>query len=405
MLVAPAAWPAVSDAAPAEDGEQFSAVHHSADAYYLDFLPFGRVELPRLFLVRTAGGGLDLDVSGSTAAALRPGAYAAVAEAHGEGDAAPDDEPLVLQSQEELTELIADHEHLSATLTPAAGGEILIDLSISRHLVFALLAALIVAALFISLAQRYKRGIGRETAPKGTFQNMMETMIVFIRDQVAKPTLGDYYPKYLPYLLTIFFFILVANLMGLVPFGATPTSNITITAVLALFTFAITQFVGSRDYWTHVFNPPVPWWMKPIMIPVEIVGLFTKPFALCVRLFANMTAGHLVILSLIGLIFLFTNMYNAGVGWGVAPVSVAFALFIVLLEILVALIQAYIFTVLSALYFGMALEEHAHGEEPELGEGDVPELHGEQHSHVTPHPLRGDGAEAPVRTREPVPAT
>ncbi len=405
-------------AAPAEEGEQFSAVHHSADGYYLDVLPFGRIELPRIFVVRTADGGWGLDAFASTSAGLRSGAYAALPVVHG-GEEAPAAaggeygeeveharEEIAIAAEDELAALMAAGDHLGATLVPAGGGEIVVDLSITRHLVFALLAALIVAALFIGLAQKYKRGIGRETAPRGLFQNAMETMIVFIRDEVAKPNLGDYYPRYLPYLLTLFFFILVANLLGLVPFGATATSNITVTAVLALFTFVVTQASGSRDYWSHIINPPVPLLMKPIMVLVEVIGLFTKPFALAVRLFANMTAGHMIILSLIGLIFVFTNLYTAGVGWGVAVVSVLFTLFIAMLEILVALIQAYIFTVLSALFIGMALEEHDHGDEPELAEGAVPELHGEDHSRVTPHPLRGNGADMPARVRrtEPVPA-
>ncbi len=394
VLAAPTAH-----AAPAEEGEHFSAVHHSADGYYVDFSPFGAVELPRIFLTRTLDG-LDLDAFRSTAAALRSGQYRPVLTHAGEsaGHGPPADHAV------DVEELIAGGDHLAAQLVPAGGGEIVVDFSITRHLVYAILGALIVAVLFISLARRYRRGVGRETAPKGTFQNMMETMIVFIRDEVAKPNLGDYYPKYLPFLLTLFFFILVCNLLGLVPFGGTATSNITITAVLALFTFFATQFSGSKDYWAHIVNPPVPWWMKPIMIPVEILGLFTKPFALCVRLFANMTAGHLVLLSLIGLIFTFTNQFGAGVGYGVAVVSVAFSLFIALLEVLVALIQAYIFTVLSALFIGMAIEEHAHEEEPELAEGAVPELHGEDHSAVTPHPLRSNGADTSRPRREPVPA-
>ncbi|HEX7071711.1 MAG TPA: F0F1 ATP synthase subunit A, partial [Rhodothermales bacterium] len=179
----------------------------------------------------------------------------------------------------------------------------------------------------------------------------------------------------------------------LVPFGVTATSNLMITAVLATITFLITQFSASKDHWLHVLWPPgVPAFVKPILIPVEILGLFTKPFALAIRLFANMTAGHLVILSLIGLIFSFAQMFGDSFGYGVAPVSVAFSLFIYLLEILVAFIQAYIFTMLSALFIGMAVAEHGHEHEHEYTEGVLPDYTAENHSEVTPHPLRPKAA-------------
>ncbi len=407
-------------AAAAEEGEEFSAVHHSADGYYLDFLPIGKIELPRLFLVRHADGGFGFEPYLSTAAALRSGKYRAIEGAHGGGSEdhaeaeahataethAPPGHATADAPLPEYEQLIRSGGHLDARIERAEGS-ILFDFSITRHLIYAILGALLVAALFIGLARRYKRGVGRSTAPRGFFQNAMETVIVFIRDEIAKPNLGYKYPKYLPYLLTLFFFILTCNLLGLVPFGATATSNITVTAVLAIFTFLVTQLNGSRDHWQHVFNPPgVPWFIKPIMVPIEIIGLFTKPFALAVRLFANMTAGHLVILSLIGLIFTFTNLYGTGAGWGVAVVSVAFSLFIYLLEILVALIQAYIFTMLSALFIGMAVEEHVHDERPDMAEGDVPPLE-EDPADVTPHPLGSrdeSNLERRTRVERPEPA-
>jgi len=312
-------------------------VHHSADGAYLDFEPFGKVELPRLFLVRRADGGLGFDVFGSTLAAVEEGGY--------------------LEHFEEGAEHTT---HLDAHLTPPAG-EILIDFSITKHLVFAWIGALIVLLIFLNLAGRYKRGVGRESAPRGIFHNMFETLVVFVRDDIARPNLGDKTDKYLPYLLTAFFFILTCNLLGLVPFGSTATANLMVTAVLAMFTFILTQLGGSKDYWLHIFWPPgVPTFVKPILIPVEILGILTKPFALAIRLFANMTAGHLVILSLIGLIFAFGKLFGPVVGYGVAPVSVAFSLFIYLLELLVAFIQAYVFTMLSALFIGMAVAEHEH---------------------------------------------
>jgi F-type H+-transporting ATPase subunit a len=172
-------------------------------------------------------------------------------------------------------------------------------------------------------------------------------------------------------------------MIGLVPFGATATSNLMVTAVLAVCTFVVIQLNGSKHYWKHIFWPPgVPVLIKPILIPIEFLGIFTKPFALAIRLFANMTAGHLVILSLIGLIFSFSQLFGPGAGYGVSPVSIAFSLFIYLLELLVAFIQAYIFTMLSALFIGMAIEDQHH-EAPE--EGHLPAPAGE-HGGATPHP-------------------
>ena len=172
--------------------------------------------------------------------------------------------------------------------------------------------------------------------------------------------MGDKYPRFMPYLLTAFFFILFANLLGLIPYGATASSNINVTVVLATFTFVITQFAGSKDYWGHIFNPPAPAFVKPILIPIEFLGIFTKPVALAIRLFANLTAGHLVILSLLGLIFAFAQAFGSGVGYASALVAVPMTLFVYCLEILVAFIQAYVFTILSSLFIGMAAETHEH---------------------------------------------
>ncbi len=339
-----------------EAEERLDPIHHISDGFALDFQPFGEVELPRIWVVRRADGALGLDIFGSTHAAIESGAYQVV-EAEAEHD-----EPNEQGAEETEHEAAAHEGYIDAELVPASGS-ILVDLSISRHLVFAWLGALIVCVIFITLAGRYRRGIGRDSAPKGLFQNLFETLILFVRDDIARPTLGDKYRKYLPYLLTVFFFILTCNLVGLFPFGQTATSNIAVTAVLAVFTFVITQFGGTKDYWKHILWPPgVPAFVKPILVPVEILGMFTKPFALAIRLFANMTAGHLVILSLVGLIFTFKTSFGTVAGYSVAPVSVAFSLFIYLLELLVAFIQAYIFTMLSSLFIGMAVEEHHHDE-------------------------------------------
>ena len=377
-----------------DEDENFDPVHHTADGYYLDFLPIAKVELPRIFLMRDANGSIGVDFFGSTASALRSG-YIPEIEDHGgethteEGEAGASQEATT-----DIEALIASGAHLDAHLVPAAGS-LIIDFSITRHFVFVLLASAIVLIIFLRLAGRYKRGIGRETAPRGLFQNLFETLIIFVRDDVARPNLGDeHYKKFLPYLLTVFFFILICNMLGLVPFGATATANLMITSVLAAFTFFLTQLNGSKDHWKHVFWPPdMPILVKFLLIPTEIMGLFTKPIALAIRLFANMTAGHLVILSLIGLIFTFGGLFGPIAGYGVAPVSIAFTLFVYLLEILIAFIQAYIFTILSALFIGMAVAEHSHddhGAEP-----------GHEHaalSHSTAPAIIGDGADGAADT-------
>jgi F-type H+-transporting ATPase subunit a len=226
------------------------------------------------------------------------------------------------------------------------------DLSITKHVFFMWVVAFILIVLFSVVAKSYRKSL----IPRG-LTNFIEIIIVFVRDEIVRPTIGHGHERFLPYLLTIFFFILFSNFFGLIPFTATVTSNIAVTATLASFTFFATQIGGIIHhgffgYFKGLIPPGMPAPLLPLIIVVEILGLFTKPFALCIRLFANMTAGHVVILSLIGLIFIMQTVY-------VAPVSVGFALFIYLLEILVALIQAYIFTMLSSLFIGMAVhQEH-----------------------------------------------
>jgi F-type H+-transporting ATPase subunit a len=258
-----------------------------------------------------------------------------------------------------------DHggEHAGGILAPVSGS-LLVDFSITRHLIFIWLGALIVFLIFRSLAKRYEQGIGRDTAPKGVFHNMFESLVIFVRDEIARPNLGEKADRFLPYLLSAFTLIYTCNLLGLVPFGSTATSNISVTAVLAAFTFVITQVSANRDHWLHLFGPPgTPLLVRVILFPVEFLGLFTKPIALAIRLFANMTAGHLVILSLIGLIFLFAELFGPAAGYGISIVSIGFAFCIFLLELLVATIQAYIFTMLSALFIGMAVADHDHHHE------------------------------------------
>lgn len=225
-----------------------------------------------------------------------------------------------------------------------------LDLSPTKHTVFMWIAFILLIIIFNLVAKSYKKSF----LPKG-LTNFMEVLVVFVRDEIAKPTIGKGYERFLPYLLTVFFFILICNFLGLIPYGATATSNISVTATLAIISFIVIQAGGiikngPFGYFKGLIPGGVPGWLLPIMFVVELLGLFTKPFALAIRLFANMTAGHIVIMALLGLIFILHT-------YVVAPVSVAFALFIYLLEILVALIQAYIFTMLSSLFIGMAVHQ------------------------------------------------
>ncbi len=353
----------------AAENEDFDAIHHTADGYYLDFLPIGKWELPRIFVVRSEESGWRVRFWRSTTAALRSGVM--TAEVHQETAPADTAREVLAPSDDhasshlDIEALIESGKHLDAHLVPALESErVILDLSMTRHLVFALLAMAFLTAVFMQLAKRYQQGIGRTSAPHGLVQNLLETLIVFVRDDIAIPNLGqNKYQRFLPFLLTAFFFILTCNLLGLVPFGGTATSNLNVTVVLAAFTFVLTQVNGSRDHWKHVFWPPnMPVPVKLLLIPTEIMGLFTKPIALAIRLFANMTAGHLVILSLIGLIFTFGQLFGSVAGYGVAPISLGLTLFVYCLELLIAFIQAYIFTILSALFIGMAIAEHSHGE-------------------------------------------
>ena len=233
-----------------------------------------------------------------------------------------------------------------------------LDFSLTKNAFMMLLAVVILIALFLSLARSYKRvGVSE---PRG-IQGFLEPLIVFVEEDIARPNIGEEkYRPFMPYLLTVFFFILTLNLMGLIPFfpfGANVTGNIAVTMVLALFTFFIVQFSGNRAYWQHIFNTPgVPWWLKypvPMMPLVELVGMISKPFALMVRLFANITAGHIIVMSLVSLIFIFKTA-------ALAPASALFVIFMDLLEMLVAFLQAYVFTLLSALFIGLAMPEHHH---------------------------------------------
>ena len=242
------------------------------------------------------------------------------------------------------------------------------DLSLGRNAVQMLISVILIIWIMSSVAGKYKKGQGVTSAPSG-LQNVIEPIVIFVRDEVGKANLGDKYEKYMPFLLTIFFFILFNALLGLVPGTANVTGNIAFTAMLGILAFIAIMGATRKHYWGHIVNPPVPVGVKPIMWPVEIMGIFTKPFALIIRLFANMISGHIIILSFIILIFIFGAM-NTGLGWGTSPFFILLAVFIYLIEILVAFIQAYIFVNLTALFIGQAFEggheeggEHGHERE------------------------------------------
>ena len=228
------------------------------------------------------------------------------------------------------------------------------DLSLTKNAVQMLLSSLILLLIMISVANRYKKN-GSTTAPTG-LQNAVEPVITFIREEVAKVNLGRKYHKYMPYLLTVFFFILINNIFGLIPGLANVTGNIAFTLVLAAISLLVIVFSSNSHFWGHIFWPPgVPILVKFILIPVELAGVFIKPIALMIRLFANMVAGHIVITCFIMLIFIFGGMSKVA-GWGFSPVSIAFTVFIYFIEILVAFIQAFIFTNLTAVFIGQACE-------------------------------------------------
>jgi len=259
-----------------------------------------------------------------------------VKEHHGPGSAGGHHE----EHQEEVSE-----EHHAGS---SAG---FLDLSITKNVASLIISMILLLAVFFTVAKGYKKGVA---TPKG-IQSLFEPIIVFIRDDIAKTNIGaDKYERFMPYLLTLFFFILFNNLLGLTPGAANLTGNIAVTLCLALFTFMITQFNGKRAYWGHIFwTPGVPLPLRPIILVVEVIGIFTKPISLTLRLFASITAGHIVVLSIIGLGFILNSL-------AVGIVGTLFSTIITLIEILVALIQAYVFTLFSSMYIGQAVDDGHH---------------------------------------------
>lgn len=240
------------------------------------------------------------------------------------------------------------------------------DFSITKNVFAVFVSSFLLIVIFLSVAKSYRKT--KKHAPKG-FQSIAEVAILFVRDEIALATIGKkHYERFAPYLLTIFFFIFFNNLLGLIPvfpFGANITGNIAVTGVLSLFTFGMILISGNKNYWAHIFNTPgVPWWLKlplPLMPIIELVGVVTKPFVLMIRLFANITAGHIIILGFISLIFVFGKTSLAA-GYGMSVLSITMSVFLYFLELLVAFIQAYVFTLLSSIFLGMAVEEHHHEE-------------------------------------------
>lgn len=245
-------------------------------------------------------------------------------------------------------------------IVPIEAGVNVYDFSITKNVMQMFIALLVLVLLMVGIAKKYRNGYGVDSAPSG-WQNALEPVITFVRDDVAKVNLGKRWVKYMPYLLTVFFFILINSLFGMLPGSANVSGNIAFTMVLGIISLIVILFSTTGHFWKHIFWPPgVPFLVKIILVPVELAGvLLIKPAALIIRLFANMVAGHIIILSFISLIFIFGAM-NTIAGWGFSPVSILFTVFIYLIEILVAFIQAFIFTNLTAIFIGQGFEGSDH---------------------------------------------
>lgn len=241
----------------------------------------------------------------------------------------------------------------------ASVSEKIYDFSLTKVALTLILGAIIIIVLFLSVAKAYRKRAGK--APSG-LQNLIESLVVFMRDSVIKSSVGPRYEQFMPLLLTIFWFIFIVNLMGQIPFfpgGANATGNIAIPLVLATVIFLYVTVNGNVHFWKHIFLPDVPYALYILIVPIEILGFFLRPFVLMLRLFANITAGHIIILGFFSLIFIFGSM-KTWIGLAVSPASVAFTIFMGMLELLVCFLQAFVFTLLSSLYIGMAIEEHGH---------------------------------------------
>lgn len=254
----------------------------------------------------------------------------------------------IYELNEGETAVSFDEEHHATNATKV------LDFSITKSVFGMLLAGLLMFLGFGSLAKSYKKG----AIPTGVGR-FLEPLVLYVRDEIAIPNIGKkHYRRFMGFLLTVFFFIWVLNLLGLTPLGFNVTGQIAVTVCLALVTFFIVQFSGNKDYWKHIFwMPGVPVLMKIVLMPIEILGMLTKPFSLFVRLFANITAGHAVVMGIAALMIVLKAKFGTA---GAAGISFFLTLFLTLIELLVAFLQAYIFTMLSSLFIGMAVEEHDH---------------------------------------------
>jgi len=330
------------------DGETFDPkemiLHHVKDAYGMHIIDINGhpISIPLPVIVYTDQGltvfsssQFHHDYSGEV-----------IVEKDGQKFANVHEKVYVLNEGENQVKYDAEHHPTNASRP--------LDFSITRNVFMMWVSVIVLLLIFLSASKRYKKS--EDKVPTG-IASFVEPLVLFVRDEIARPMIGEHkYKRYMPYLLTIFFFIWINNVFGLIPIlnGANLSGNIAFTFTLAVITFIITTFSGNKNYWEHIFwMPGVPVPMKIFLMPIEIIGMFVKPISLMIRLFANITAGHVIILALMSLIFVFKTV-------AIAPVSVAFSLFITVIEIIVTAIQAYIFTILSALYFGMATEEAHH---------------------------------------------
>lgn len=291
--------------------------------------------------------------------------------------------PVILYSEKKGWSIFSsskfEHGHatyqgykISEGVISAEDGAKVYDFSLTKNVVQMIIALTILVLLLTGIAKKYKKGEGVTSAPKG-WQNAIEPIVTFVRDDVAKANLGSKWEKYMPYLLTVFFFILINNLFGLIPGSANVTGNTAFTIVLGVISAVVILASTNGHFWAHVLWPPgVPFLVKLILIPVELLGvLVIKPAALIIRLFANMVAGHIIILSFISLIFIFGAM-SEGAGWGFSPISILFTVFMYFIELLVAFIQAFIFTNLTSVFIGQAFEGgHDHHDEADTHHHDV----------------------------------
>ena len=347
---------ATENAAPKE---KFNAgkmiLDHIGDSHEWHFFTVGKntISLP-LPIILVSSKGIDMFLANrkpDSVIRLREGIYAAKIGSK-----------YYLIDEGKFSGVVSESDIINRDITKALDKTVgVYDLSITKNVLQMLIALSLMMWIIISAAKKYKTRSGK--APRG-LQNAVEVIVLFIRDGVAKPMLGHKYMKYLPYLLSLFFFILINNLLGLFPAAANVTGNISVTATLALLTFILMMFGSKRHYWVHmVTQPGLPFAVKLLLVPIELISnVLVKPFALMIRLFANMLAGHLIVLSFMSIIFIFAAM-SVGAGLGASVFSVAFCIFIYCLELLVAGLQAYIFTILTALFISETTADHSHSDE------------------------------------------